>query len=164
MMINSKCIFTYEEQIVKLQSEIKQLENQVAELTDERDSLLEIINNKNILRLIAKLPCNDNNYLTIYQAYKLLFGNLLLPWDCLYTFISNSSLTGKQAKGIIDTEKNDYINDEMFCRINNLLKAKKLSISLKCVTPNCRYKDLYLCRDFNICHYKHIGVIYDNRL
>lgn len=164
MMTNSKYIFTDEEQVAKLQLEIKELENQIAELTDERDSLLEIINTKNILKLIVKLPCNDINYLIIYQSYKLLSDNLLFPWNCLYDFINNSSLTEKQVKGIIDTEKNNYIDAEMFCRINDLLKVKKLSISLRCVTPNCCYKNLYLCGNFNMCNQKCIGVIYDNRL
>ena len=59
MMINSKYIFTDEEQVAKLQLEIKELENKIAELTDERDSLLEIINTKNVSKLIAKLPCNN---------------------------------------------------------------------------------------------------------
>ena len=180
MMINSKYIFTDEEQVAKLQLEIKELENKIAELTDERDSLLEIINTKNVSKLIAKLPCNNYSYLETYQAYKFLHMAheiIWKPWEWLYDFINYSSLTAEQIKELILDGKNGPISAEMLCRMNYLFEKKKLSIHLKCIaecedicddfdmcTKNCITECGHICDNFDMCAKKCIEVICDGEL
>lgn len=166
--------------IYELENEYKKTVKEKAELLDEKEELLNIINSRNILKLIAKIPCKEETIKEIFDSYKKLFPilcdsyctkkeNCFLEdiWNSydefliLEKFIEDSAKIEKNIlKRFIEKEFNlDKINNYKIYKINNRLKEKGYYFVLGCVNSSCQMSRKIECRNFSICNKKKVGVV-----